>query len=68
MKCTVGENIPRVAPVSETLSVMVRTTAKSEDQREEDDSNNDNDLERGKPELEFTEESNAEIVDDNDGD
>ena len=61
-------NIPRVAPVSETLSVVVRTTAKSENQREEDDSNDDDDLERRKPELEFTEESNAEIVDDADGD
>lgn len=62
------KNIPRVAPVSETLSVVVRTTAKSENQREEDDSNDDDDLERGKPELEFTKESNTEIVDDDDGD
>lgn len=47
---------------------MVGTATKGQDQREEDDSNDGDDLERREPELEFTEKSDAEVVDDDDDD
>ncbi|GKT67100.1 hypothetical protein ColTof4_12728 [Colletotrichum tofieldiae] len=62
------EVIPRVLPVTEALAVVVRTAAKSQDEREEDDANDGDDLETGKPELEFAEELDTEVVDCNNDD
>lgn len=50
-------------PVAETLAIVVGTTTQHEDEGEQDNSKNDDDLERGQPELEFTEEAHAKVVD-----
>lgn len=61
-------NIPRIFPVSESLGVVVRTTAHGEDKGKENNGNNDNDLERGQPKLKFTKELDAKIIDADDDD
>lgn len=58
----------RVFPVAETLAIAVGTTAEGKDQRQEDDTNDSDDLEGGQPELKFSEELDAEEVDDDNQD
>lgn len=46
---------------------MIGSSAKSNDQSQDHHTNNDNDLETGQPEFEFTEETDSKVVDgDND--
>jgi len=55
-------------PVPEAFPVMVGSASQREDEGQEDEPDNDDDLERREPEFEFTEESNAKIVDADDQD
>ena len=45
-----------------------RTTSESKNERHDDNSNNSADLDAGQPEFEFSEESDAEIIDGKDDD
>lgn len=47
---------------------MVRSTAKGNDQCQDHNTNNDDDLETGQPELKFTEEADTKVVDANNND
>lgn len=47
---------------------MVGPTTEGKDERENDDTDDDNDLDGGQPELEFPKETNAKVVDTNDAD
>lgn len=58
----------RVVPVAEPLGVMVGATAAGEDETEKDETEDDDNLDTGKPELEFTKEFNAKVVNQHDGD
>ncbi|GKT46287.1 uncharacterized protein ColSpa_06468 [Colletotrichum spaethianum] len=54
--------------LAEAFAVVVGTTAKGQDEREEDDANDGDDLEAGKPELKLAEELDAKVVDCDDDD
>lgn len=56
-----------VLPVSETLWVLVWTTSACENQGDHDQSENDENLERGQPEFKLAEELDTEVVDEDDG-
>lgn len=45
----------------------MRPTSTSKNQTQKDQAQNDNDFDRRQPELEFSEESNTEVIDDDNG-
>lgn len=47
---------------------MIGCTAKGNDQSQDHDTNNDDDLETGQPELKFAEETDTKVVDGNNDD
>jgi hypothetical protein len=47
---------------------MIRTSAQHENERKQNNTQDDNDLERRQPEFEFTEETDSEIVNADDSD
>lgn len=47
---------------------MIGSTAKSDDQSQDHDTNHDDDLETGQPELKFAEETDTKVVDANNDD
>lgn len=55
--------LPRVAPEPKTSRIAIGGTS-SNAQAEQDDTNDDNDLETGQPELELSKETNTKVVDD----
>lgn len=55
-----------VLPVSETLWILVWTTSACENQGDHDQSENDENLERGQPEFELAEKLDTEVVDEDD--
>lgn len=57
----------RGLPVSESSSIVIGATSKCEDERAKNDSQDDNDLESRQPELQFTKDFHAEIVDHDNG-
>lgn len=61
-------HLPRVLPVSEALSVMVRTTTKGEDQGEDYNANDSDNLERGQPEFQFSKDLDTKVIDNENGD
>lgn len=63
-----NEHSPRILPVPETLAVMVGASTESEDESQNNDTTDSDDFETGEPELEFSEELDTEIVDNNDDD
>lgn len=60
-------NVPRVAPVLETTRVSIHSTS-GDKQHQDNDTNDDDDLETGKPELKLAKETDTKVVDAADGD
>ena len=58
----------RGVPVAESLGVMVGATTAGEDETKQDETEDDGNLDTGKPELEFTKEFDAKVVNQHDGD
>ena len=54
-------------PVTETLWIAIWSTSACKDERDHDKSENDEDLEGGQPEFEFSKELNTKVVDGDDG-
>lgn len=57
-----------VAPVSETLWILIWASTAGKNQRNHDETENDDDLDGGQPELKFTKELDTKVVDEDDGD
>lgn len=64
----VGVERARIVPVAETNGVLALDTAAGDADEENEEADDDDDFDRGQPELEFTEESDAEVVDCDDDD
>lgn len=52
-----------ILPVSEPFPVMIGTASEGKNESQEHNSKDNDDLERGEPELELAEEFDAEVVD-----
>jgi hypothetical protein len=54
--------------VAESSTIMIRTSTKSKDKRQQNESANDHDLDRREPEFEFTKVFDSNVVDQDDND